>query len=126
MLTSIVSILAACTSPPPPPLPEGNISDIKNVMVSSPVPSAIDNLSTLSRLPEGACTKTKEGKYCTIDANQVIKWRWGFCKNGSSEKRFCQDESNAKSVVFRGFFFANWYVMSVQVEVDCIAGGMRQ
>ncbi len=99
MLTSFVSILAACTSPPPSPLPEGNVSDIKNVRVSRPDPAEMDQLTTLSRLPEGACTSTKDGKDCTIDANQALKWGWGFCKNSEAALQSAVKKAQVELIV---------------------------
>ena len=101
LLTGFASFLAACipSQSPLPTLPVGNVSDIINVTVSTPDSFEIDQLPTLSKLPDDACTKTKEGKNCTIDANQAIKWGWGFCKNSESALQSAVAKAEVQLVV---------------------------
>lgn len=82
-LGGAVIVLAACLQPPlpPPTLPAGDVSTIRDVMIAKPDPSEMDHLTTISTLPAETCTQNKDGKVCSIDSGQEIKWGWGFCED---------------------------------------------
>jgi hypothetical protein len=59
-------------------------AETQNVVVSKPSKQEMDELLTLSKLPTESCSDTQQGKTCLIQADQAIKWGWGFCKNEPS------------------------------------------
>jgi tetratricopeptide (TPR) repeat protein len=61
-----------------------DITQVKNVTVSIPDEVEIDQLLSISALPDEDCTVTKEDKACSISPNQAIKWGWGFCENDAT------------------------------------------
>jgi hypothetical protein len=87
ILCLLLIAVTACSSQTSQLEPTGNISDIKNVTISKPEKTEIDILPTISKLPADSCTTTDEGKTCSINRDQAIKWGWGFCENDETTLR---------------------------------------